>query len=85
MTDKKYTLEATDLIAWNGEKLWRVVAVRSFPGVSKCDRGGMVAKEANLAHDGDATKFQQVVVAERLVHAAGLGNWIPDQAVCAPW
>ena len=34
--------------------MYRIVALRDFGNVEQGDKGGIIAKEANLSHDGDA-------------------------------
>ena len=50
---KKYEL-TDDSITFNGRKLFRIRAIRSFNDVAAGDLGGYVEKEENLSHDGDA-------------------------------
>ena len=37
-----------------GQKLYRIIAVRSFSNIKEGDKGGFVRSEENLSHDGDA-------------------------------
>ena len=53
MEDKKYKL--TDkTIEVEGKTLYRIEALKDFCEIKKGDKGGFIASENNLAHEGDA-------------------------------
>ena len=64
MEAKKYTLDKKDTLRVNGRKLSRIVALRDIPaaGVNKGDKGGYVASQDNLAHQGDCWVPQTSIV-----------------------
>jgi hypothetical protein len=45
------------LVVEEGTSLKRLVALRDFGNVKKGDKGGLVEKDANLSHNGDAWVF----------------------------
>lgn len=54
---KKYRLDKKDSITHNGHTLYRIVALRTFRGVSRGEKGGYVESEKNLDHDGNSWIF----------------------------
>ena len=49
--EKKYKLINSNI--WNGKKIYRIEALRSFGNVKKGDFGGWVEGEHNLSHEGN--------------------------------
>ena len=52
--DLKYKLLKHDSINIGETILYRIEALRSFGCVTKGDKGGYIAKESNLSHEGNA-------------------------------
>ena len=51
--EKKYKL-TDETINLNGVTLYRIEALKDFGEIKKGDKGGFIASESNLAHEGDA-------------------------------
>ena len=58
---KKYEL-TDDSITFDGRKLFRIRAIRSFSNVAAGDLGGYVEKEENLSHDNDAWIYNNAYI-----------------------
>lgn len=54
---KKY-----EMIKENGEKLFRIKALKTFGNVKKGDVGGYIEKEENLSHEGNCWVFDEAIV-----------------------
>ena len=53
MEEKKYILTGETKEHF-GHTLYRIEAVKDFPGVKKGDKGGWIEREENLSHEGNA-------------------------------
>ena len=51
--EKKYKL-TDETIGFEGKTLYRIEALKDFGEIKKGDKGGFIASENNLAHEGDA-------------------------------
>ena len=59
---KKYKLLKHDSIQVDGVILYRIEALRSFANITKGDKGGYIAKESNLSHEGNCWIFDSAEV-----------------------
>ena len=62
--EKKYELLNDDFIKFNGRKLYRIRALRSFRNVKKGDLGGYIEKENNLSHADNAWVYDDARVSD---------------------
>ena len=62
---KKYRLDDTDSIDFNGHILYRIVALKDFADVKAGDKGGYVESEDNLSHDGAAWVYDNAQVFDK--------------------
>ena len=59
---KKYRLDDTDSIDFNGHILYRIVALKDFADVKAGDKGGYVESEDNLSQDGNSWVYHRAKV-----------------------
>ena len=59
---KKYRLDETDSIDFDGHTLYRIVALKDFSDVKAGDKGGYVESEDNLSQDGNSWVYHRAKV-----------------------